>query len=865
MRAALVALLGIALLPAAGWSAPDCGGGSIVSASWKVTSAVQQPGRFRFTITRPRLHAVAMAGQDVTIVFTDESGVAERARITLPGAHLVASGAGVRYDGHGGPPVSLRIRDEAGQADTVRFDLHTRSVVANGPRLRVEFGGACNRTCVVDGCSVGGGRKMRCRPSRRYVPFPDQDFGALRGATARATSGYCGLALDTTSGCDWLVDERCVLPFPSSQFLQPDASTPTGLRIHYPADALPANAAHKHIDPTDWNTLDGFSPGPVILALFPDTGHPVDAAASGLPFYTDYAASLAPDSPSILLRADGTRVEHFVEMDLNTDDVTKKATIMRPGRRLDDGTRYLVAYRHLVDTDGTPIAPRLAFRALRDAAPEAELRDACGEACAAAITQRRTGTFEDVFAKLAAAGVARDDLVLAWDFATASTHALTDWIVAVRDQAFALGTPQFTVTQVEDGGGAGFNDKIFRRVEGTFRAPLFETADAPGARLELVDGVPAQNGWATVPFVVDIPWTAVNPGGAPKPGRGTLWGHGLLGDRFQVDALWDLADVYGFVIGGVDMQGMSNADVGAIVPAVQDYSLFHIIPERLHQGFLNHLLLGRLMQDPVYGFDSDPAFLIGDPATPAIDTSQVYYSGGSQGGIFGTAIMSIATNFDRGFLAVPGANYSTLLHRSIDFNPFLQITRLAYPDRLDEQLNLALVQQLWDRAEPQGYYPHLVAGDLSDPPVPHKVLMHMATYDCEVTNVATEIMVRSLGFSQVVPAARSFFDIPERAAPFDDSAFVEINPQKGFSRCHTPGSSDAGAACTTDADCPGAGDPASAVQCASGIPPLGNVAPAFNNRAHGSTGVPTAGQQIDRFLRTGGDVENFCSGPCDPQ
>src|SRR5438093_199905 len=148
--------------------------------------------------------------------------------------------------------------------------------------------------------------------------------------------------------------------------------------------------------------------------------------------------------------------------------------------------------------------------------------------------------------------------------------------------------------------------------------------------------------------------------------------------------------------------------------------------------------------------------------------------------------MSIATNFKRGFLAVPGANYSTLLHRSIDFNPYLGLIRGNYPDRLDEQLLVALGQQLWDRAEPQGYLSHLAAGDLSSPPVPHKVLIHMATYDSEVSNLGTEIMVRSLGIEQLTPVHRSFFQIPERAAPFDGSAFVEVDPMRGGSKCHTP-------------------------------------------------------------------------------
>src|SRR4029453_12638023 len=114
--------------------------------------------------------------------------------------------------------------------------------------------------------------------------------------------------------------------------------------------------------------------------------------------------------------------------------------------------------------------------------------------------------------------------------------------------------------------------------------------------------------------------------------------------------------------------------------------------------------------DPVNGFNS--ALLFG--GAPAIDTTEVYYSGGSQGGVFGAAIMSIAEDFKRGFLAVPGSNYSTLLHRSIDFDPFLAIIRGAYPDALDEQINVAVTQQQWDRAEPHGYLNHLVSGDLSD-------------------------------------------------------------------------------------------------------------------------------------------------------
>ena len=106
------------------------------------------------------------------------------------------------------------------------------------------------------------------------------------------------------------------------------------------------------------------------------------------------------------------------------------------------------------------------------------------------------------------------------------------------------------------------------------------------------------------------------------------------------------------------------------------------------------------------------------------------------------------------------------------------------------------------------------------------------------------------------------------AAPYDGSAFVEIDWQKCGSRCNVPGGDNPGAACTTDADCPGVGDPPTRTRCDSGTPPLTDTAPPFENDAHGAEGdaPPTAPapQQVDAFLRPTGTVQQFCAGPCDP-
>jgi hypothetical protein len=856
-------VLSLLLLSAgAAVAAPDCDGGAVRSLR------VSRSGlRFEGSITRKGAHHdTLLGGADFTFTLADgDDPSAELYTVTIPAARFVTRGSHTRYDRAGAFPGRVSLRNSKTQQDTVVVSVRVVAPigVGNDQNLRASFvaGGRCARTCVAP-CGLGRA-KLRCKGSVAYRPFADEGFGAFLEAAPATTSSLCGLAVNTNPQCDFLIEERCVLPYPSSFFLKPDASTPTGLRLQYGPQSLPKNVGNVHIDPTDWNTLDGYSPGPMILALFPDTGSPVAAGpGSNVAFHTNFARSLEADHPIVLMNANtGERIVHFAELDANTTDVTRRALIVRPGRRLDDATRYIVAFRNLADTNGQPIEPRLAFRAIRDGGSETAIAAACGAPCAAAIVARRP-VFDDVFQRLQANGVDPASLILAWDFTTASSAALTDWIVSVRDQAFALGTPSFTVIDVDDGpAGTGRNANIFRRVTGTFQAPLFMTADAPGSRLNLVNGVPAQNGYATVPFVVDIPHVAVNVGGTPQPARPTLWGHGLLGSRTQIGSLSALAQGYNFMIGGVDMQGMSSADLGTVTTLIQDLSKFHFIPERLHQGFLNHLLLGRLFLDGVNGFNTDPAFHFG--GVPLVDTTEVYYSGGSQGGIFGVAIMSIAEDFKRGFVAVPAANYSTLLHRSIDFNPYLALQRSAYPDRLDEEILLAIIQQLWDRAEPQGYMNHLKSGDLSDPPVPHKILIHMATYDSEVSNLGTEIMVRSLGIDQVTPVHRSFFQIPEVAAPFDDSAFVEVNPQR--KRCNVPGGGpNPGAACTSDAQCPAVGDPATHTFCDPDIPPLTNQAPPYNNGNHGSTGSPEMGAQIAEFLKPNGTIQQFCVGPCDP-
>src|SRR5690606_19833230 len=82
--------------------------------------------------------------------------------------------------------------------------------------------------------------------------------------------------------CDPLGGTTCLMPWPSSAFLEQDAATATGYRVALPAEAMPVNVDGIAVDPAPWNRQDGFSPSGAMLAAFPD-----GVSAEGLPGHED--------------------------------------------------------------------------------------------------------------------------------------------------------------------------------------------------------------------------------------------------------------------------------------------------------------------------------------------------------------------------------------------------------------------------------------------------------------------------------------------------------------------------------------------------------------------------------------------------
>lgn len=568
------------------------------------------------------------------------------------------------------------------------------------------------------------------------------------------TRGTIELSVDDTERCDPIASD-CLLPFPNDFFTVADKATPTGRRVHLDPASMPVNSAGTGIDPTHWNELDGFSPAAAAIVRIAD----VDPEKSGAAPVTDPARSLDVDSPVVLLDATtGERLAHWVELDAAAEDGQVPTLFVRPAALLPEGHRIVVAMRGLVDGGGQPIEPTDAFRAYRDG-----LRSEVAE------VEDRRPAMEQVFADLADAEVEREDLAMAWDFTVASAEGLSGRLLAMRDDAMERlpdGAPAFSITSVE----ASDRDGIRSLVTGTYDVPMYLTGKGEaGTEFKLDDqAMPVHTGSYQAEFRCIIPTAA----SAANPAGVGLYGHGLLGTSGQVNAAAAVAAQGNRVFCATDLIGMSEADFGNAAAIVTDLSKFNTLADRLQQGHLNTLVLGRLMKSP-QGLASDPTFQ--DGGRPLIDDDLVYY-GISQGGIMGGATTAVAQDWTLAVLDVPAANYGLLLDRSVDFDDFRAVMEPSYPAAADRVLGLQLIQMLWDRGEASGYLQHLTTDPYPDTPE-HKVLIHAAFGDHQVANVATWVEARTIGASVVAPVLADGRS-PE-VEPWWDLPAVESFPADG--------------------------------------------------------------------------------------
>ena len=604
-------------------------------------------------------------------------------------------------------------------------------------------------------------------------------------------------------GCNPLIGDDCMTPFPSSLVETADASTATGLRVAIADSTLPSPHAGNPLTAARLNLHDGVSPSTPFVVYFKEGVDPTQ-----LPTLATLDQSVtATSTVQVIDFATGERVPVMAELDSHAMPGARQALLIRPMVRLAPATRYVIALVGLNDANGKALAPA-GFVALRD------------KKTLNKQLEPLVATYEDIFSKLESAGVTRKSLTLAWDVTTASDNDVIGHLVQMRDEALAMTSSlAYTITSSTDTTNDPFR---FRQILGTFQVPwyLTDTTSMTATLHADAQGKPVMNGMGTANFVIDIPACAQTANG-PLPVM--VFGHGLFGtapDELATPYMKQVGNYLCMVQIGTDWLGLSTPDFPVIADNVlPDFNRINIVTDRLQQAHVNAQVLTRLFLTVM---KNDAALkLNGKQVT---DGSQIYYYGISDGGIQGGTYMGLSQDVTRGVLNVPGCEWSLLIQRSTDFANLQQILDVEYADPLDQQLLLALLQPEWDFTDPAGFAPHLLASPLPNTPV-KQILVQEAIHDAQVTNVATRVLARTMGLPGV-DLETPVYGIPEMAAP-QASAYTQWDVMP------TP------------------------------VPPDANAAAPSDNGAHGEIRkLVDLETQLQGFLAPAGQVTQTCTGPC---
>jgi hypothetical protein len=670
---------------------------------------------------------------------------------------------------------------------------------------------------------------------------------AVCAATLAAGTGPA-LAKAPAASCQPYSGKPCLFPFPDNRLTRPDRASATKLQVKLPAAAMPRNKNGIVIQPGPYDRNDGFSPGSTIVLRVPGLDNPAAITRTGLVPVTNIAQSLAKRQAIVLIdQATGRRQLIWAELDANAKGASNTDLLIHPAKLLADGRTFIVALRNLRTKSGKLITAPRWFALLRDG----------GKLPAAERSQKTR--YAAIFKALTRAGIAAGkSLYEAWNFTVESQRSLTGRMLAIRNNAFAqLGdtnladsvdsgpAPAFTVTDTKP--LVSSTGALLTQVDGTLQVPCYLAVCGPSTQPGFhysstsLYATPTQTpgNVATTSFECIVPSTAT----PLTPARVSLYGHGLLGSEDEVHsgAVEALATGHNMVLCATDFWGLAENDTVNDAAALGNINLFGAVIDRLQQGALNTLYLGRLMLDPA-GLASNAAFRTA--GQPVIESSNLYYDGNSQGGIEGGMVTALSPDVRRAVLGVTGIDYANLLvQRSTDFAPFGAILYPAYPDDSVHPLVLDLMQQLWDRGEPDGYAQQMTTHPLPGTPS-HQVLMQIAYGDHQVSMYSAAVEARAVGAAAYQPALdlntnRSrdrnlLYGLPTiKAFPFAGSA-IEIW--------------DSG---------PGHTQP----------PPLTNTAPAdtpANQDPHEDPrNTPSAQAQVSDFLQANGTVTNVCGGtPC---
>lgn len=481
-----------------------------------------------------------------------------------------------------------------------------------------------------------------------------------------------GVRAPVTSECSLLDDTRCLLPWPSSEFLVADPSTETGVRVSVSVDSINARDTAG-----PWLTGDGFSRLTSVVAGFPVL---LDPASVGGPLGGALRLFVATPGHARYAEEEPLRLEITPDSEFMS---TTSALTGDPLTMLEPGTDYVVVVTDdLRAVDGATIEPsRGTLVALGLATP--------ASAAEAAIAGYHAPTIDF----LGDVGIDPARVLRVWDFTTRTEHDADGPLMSMRDASLAA-LESGEVTVVIDRVTHRASGDIHSIVEGHFEGmPGFIDADFELSRGP--DGLPVVMGATDARFRVLIP-------------RGTgdyrtvLFGHGA-GGTVNDGSFDETLAAEGIAKVNVEFRGWTDAEIISTLTTVADrvlvgasQALAPLMQSVAHSIAIERSIagiLGDALSAPMLGGEVNPHA----GRRPGLDGP--IWVGGSLGGTMGLVITALDDNLHFGVLNVPGAAWSHFARNSELFNLFIAGIRRRNGGDVNIAVLIAMSQSMFDMVD----------------------------------------------------------------------------------------------------------------------------------------------------------------------
>lgn len=507
--------------------------------------------------------------------------------------------------------------------------------------------------------------------------------------------------------CDPIDPGRCLLPWPSNTFTEPDPASATGLRLHVDLSSM-----NEGDDASSLAAADGFSRVTQLVTVF---DAPLDASTLRDAVHLVVAQHDHPER--------GREVP--LRVDMVSDEDGETLITADPQEVLDASTDYVVVVTDALRTaDGSPLEAPRGVRVALELEPPSTTEDAA-LAGYHAPARRLLDEIE----------IAPEHVLRVWDFTTRSPDDPRRALVHVREASLTAvedATVTFDSVEIPDD-----EPSIALIVHGHLHGmPTFLTPE-DRAFVRDDEGLPRVQGTTDVPFRVMVPAGTASY-------RFVMYGHGTGGDEY--DNAFD-RDLAGLSVAKVNVRfyGWTGDDVILTFARLKKVILgsagasASLVEALGHAAAIQRAMSGVLAEalsaDTIGGEPNPVAGRLPDASNPI-------WVGGSLGGTSGLVYAAADPDMRYGVLNVPGAAWSHWVWDSATFAYIRALVPVRTYSDVDLALGLAIGQTNLDMADGSAWTDVLAAK-------PTAFLIQESMGDPIVPNPGTEMVAVTAGARHV--------------------------------------------------------------------------------------------------------------------